>query len=172
MVTTHLGRWPFNCRDPGRDEELADTVFKRILLVCVGNICRSPTAEYLLRKRLPAGDFEVISAGLSAVVGEPMDATAAQVLLEHGVDGSRHRGMQVTTDLLRKCDLILLMEKSQAASIMRRAPEVSGKVFLLGKWLEDAEIPDPYGQPRYAFDHAYKLIDKGVSSWLPYINIS
>ena len=147
-------------------------MFKRILFVCVGNICRSPTAEYLLRTRLLSGDCEVISAGLSALVGTPMEPTAAQVLLEHGVDGSRHRGRQVTAELLRTSDLILMMEKSQAAAIGRRAPEVSGKVFLLGKWMADTEIPDPYGQPRYAFDHAYQLIDKGVSSWLPYLNKS
>ena len=145
-------------------------MFKRILLVCVGNICRSPTAEYLLRERLAAGDFEVTSAGLGAVVGRPMDTTAAKVLLEHRIDGSRHRGRQVNADLLRQSDLILVMEKSHAASIARTVPEVSGKVFLLGKWQSDIDIPDPYGQPRAAFDQAYHQIDKAISSWLPYLS--
>src|SRR4029079_18865235 len=111
------------CRGVGRDEEPGGTVFKRILFVCIGNICRSPTAEYLMRARLPA-DIEVASAGLGALVGHPMDATAARVLLEHGVDGSAHRGQQVTAELLRKSDLILAMEKFQVASIVRTAPEV------------------------------------------------
>lgn len=146
-------------------------MFKRILLVCIGNICRSPTAEYLLRERLAAGDFDVSSAGLAAVVGRPMDKMAAKVLLEHGIDGSRHRGRQLNADLLRQSDLILVMEKSHAASIARTAPEVSGKVLMLGKWQSDNDIPDPYGQPRAAFDQAYQQIDKAVCSWLPYLTI-
>jgi len=154
------------------DEESAETVFKRILFVCIGNICRSPTAEYLLRARLASDGIDVGSAGLSALVGRPMDATAAQVLLEHGVDGSPHRGRQVTPDLLLKSDLILAMEKSHVAVIGRSAPEVSGKVFLLGKWQADKEIPDPYGQSRPSFDHVFQLIDKGVSGWLPYLHVS
>ncbi len=147
-------------------------MFKRILFICVGNICRSPTAEYLMRARLPSDGFEVVSAGLGAVVGKPMDATAAQVLLEHGIDGSSHLGQQVTGDVFRRADLILVMEKSHAVAIGRSTPEVSGKVFLLGKWQPDADIPDPYGQPRPAFDRAYRLIDRGVTDWLPYITNS
>ncbi|HTA65819.1 MAG TPA: low molecular weight protein-tyrosine-phosphatase [Xanthomonadaceae bacterium] len=144
-------------------------MFKRILVVCIGNICRSPTAECLLRERLGHGDFDVSSAGLSAVVGEPMDPTAVELLREQGVDGSGHRGRQLTGDLLRKSDLILTMEKSHTASIVRGTPEVSGKIFLLGKWQSEVDIPDPYRRPRSAFVHAYRLIDKGVSSWLPYL---
>ena len=144
-------------------------MFKRILVVCIGNICRSPTAEFLLRERLGHDGCEVSSAGLSAVVGEPMDPTAAELLRENGVDGSRHRGRQVTSELLRKSDLILTMEKSHSSSIARGYPEVSGKVFLLGKWQSETDIPDPYRQPRHAFVHAYRLIEKGVSGWLPYL---
>lgn len=144
-------------------------MFKRILVVCIGNICRSPTAECLLRERLGNGDVDVSSAGLSALVGEPMEPTAMELLREHGVDGSSHRGRQVTGELLRQSDLILTMEKSHSTTIMRNAPEVSGKVFLLGKWQSDTDIPDPYRQPRHAFVHAYKLIDRGVSDWLPYL---
>lgn len=150
-------------------EGLPAAVFNRILFVCIGNICRSPTAECLLRERLKATRIEVRSAGLGAMVGEPMDATAAKVLQEHGFDGSRHRGQQVTADLLRHSDLILTMEKSHNLAIARTAPEVSGKVFLLGKWQSDIEIPDPYREPRHVFDHVYRLIDKGVASWVPYL---
>ena len=145
-------------------------MFKRILFVCVGNICRSPTAEYLLRHRLAQSDFEVGSAGLSAVVGAPMDPMALELLRKHGIEGSEHRGRQLTADMLRQSDLILAMEKSHAASIIRGNPEVSGKVFLLGKWQSTTDIPDPFRQPRSAFVHAYRLIDKGVSDWLPHLN--
>jgi protein-tyrosine phosphatase len=144
-------------------------VFKRILFVCVGNICRSPTAEYLLKRLLAGDDFDISSAGLGALVGYPMEPTAAEMLKAHGVDGSNHRGRQLTENILRQSDLILAMEKSQTASIIRMAPEVSGKVFMLGKWQSDVGIPDPFRQPHSAFDLAYRMIDKGVSSWLPYL---
>ncbi|HEY4146758.1 low molecular weight protein-tyrosine-phosphatase [Pinirhizobacter sp.] len=145
-------------------------MFERILIVCVGNICRSPTAEYLLRHRLgDAHASEVTSAGLSAVTGYPMDDTALQVLLEHDVDGGQHRARQLTTALLRQSSLILAMEKSHVAEIGRMAPEATGKVFLLDRWLKGGDIPDPYRQQRPAFEHVFALIDQGVSSWLRYL---
>ncbi len=144
-------------------------MFQNILLVCVGNVCRSPTAEYLLRNRLPDTHTGVSSAGLGALDDRPMDATAAELLLEHGIDASAHRGKQLSPEMLRQAELVLVMEKAHAANIARTAPEASGKVFLLGKWLDDRDIPDPYGQQRPAFEHVYQLIDQGVSSWLPYL---
>ena len=151
-------------------------MFNRILMVCIGNICRSPTAEYLLRARLlqssgPHADIQVASAGLSAMVGYPMDATAAQVMLDHGVDGVSHQARQLTPAILRESDLVLVMEKSHAAAIGRMAPEATGKVFLLGKWQNDTAIPDPYGQQREAFDHVYQLIERGVAGWLPHLQL-
>lgn len=150
-------------------KDWAKAVFQNILLVCVGNICRSPTAEYLLRQRLPQSHVGVSSAGLGALEDSPMDVTAEQLLREHGIDGSAHRGKQLDADMLRRADLVLVMEKAHAARIARMAPEVSGKVFLLGKWQDGQDIPDPYGQQRPAFEHVYELIDHGVSRWLQYL---
>lgn len=104
------------------------------------------------------------------MVDRPMDPTALALLAEHGVPhGDQHRARQVDNALLRKVDLILVMEKSHAARISQIAPEVSGKVFLLDKWLDSKDIPDPYRQQRPAFEHVYTLIDRGVSSWLRYL---
>jgi protein-tyrosine phosphatase len=154
-------------------------VFTRVLVVCIGNICRSPTAEFLLRERLQhpdaalqAPDVQVVSAGLRAMVGQPMEATAAQVMLEHGLDGTSHRACQLTTTMLRDADLVLVMEKSQVAEVNDYAPQAHGKVFLLGKWQNNTSIPDPYGQPREAFQHAYQLIERAVDGWLPHLRPS
>ena len=145
-------------------------MFERILIVCVGNICRSPTAEYLLRHRLgDGGAREVSSAGLSAMTGYPVDAMALQLLREHDVDGGQHRARQLTTALLRQSSLILAMEKSHVAEIGRMAPEASGKVFMLSRWDGGRDVPDPYRQERPAFEHVFALIDQGVSSWLRYL---
>ncbi|MEO8778068.1 MAG: low molecular weight protein-tyrosine-phosphatase [Rhodanobacter sp.] len=152
-------------------------MFKQVLVVCLGNICRSPTAEFLLRERLQQSDshpygVQVASAGLTAMVGRPMEATAAQVLREHGVDGGSHRARQLTPTMLRDSDVVLVMERAHVAEVRRVAPEFGGKVFLLGKWQANASIPDPYGQRREAFDRAYRLIERGVTGWLPHLQAS
>ncbi len=153
-----------------KPRSIAAPMFERILIVCVGNICRSPIAEYVLRARLGDGHrTRVESAGLGALVGHPMDATACQLLHEHGIDGDVHRARQVDRALLRPYDLILAMEKRHVAELGRIAPEVSGKVFLLDRWGEGRDIPDPYRQQREAFEHVYTLIDASVSAWLRYL---
>jgi protein-tyrosine phosphatase len=144
-------------------------VFKRILIVCMGNICRSPTAEYLFRQRMKSRDVKFSSAGLGALVGSPMDATALQLLAESGIDGTMHRAHQLTPSVLREADLVLAMEKNHVAAMIQLAPEVHGKIYLLDKWLHGNDIPDPYRQPRTAFEHVHEIITQGVSSWEPYL---
>ncbi|MGF6492011.1 protein-tyrosine phosphatase [Luteibacter sp. 621] len=145
-------------------------MFQQILVTCIGNICRSPTAEYLFRHRLGADStVQVSSAGLGALVGHGIDATALDLLREHGMDGSAHRARQLDRSLLRSADLVLAMERDHVVSITRMAPEASGKVFLLDRWLEGQDIPDPFRQSRPAFEHVYTLIDNSVNSWLKYL---
>jgi protein-tyrosine phosphatase len=151
------------------DLERPRVVFHRILIVCIGNICRSPTAEFLFRRALARRDIEWGSAGLGALVDKPMDPLALELLAQHGMDGSAHRGRQLTPALLRHADLVLAMEKGHVASMKRLAPEASGKIMLLDKWGGGADIPDPYRQQRVAFEHVYQRIDRGVASWLPYL---
>lgn len=98
-----------------------------------------------------------------------MDATALEVLREHGVDGEGHVARQVDERLLRDADLVLAMERSHVDAIRRMAPEASGKVFLLDKWLGGRDIPDPYRQRRPAYEQAYGMIEQGVQSWMRYL---
>lgn len=142
-------------------------MFQRILVVCVGNICRSPTAEILLRHRLP--NLDVASAGIGALVGRPMDATAQAVLSAHHLDGSQHVARQLDDDMITGADLILAMERTHIDTVVRRAPHAMGRVLLLGKWIGQREISDPYRQQRPAFDHAYQLIADAVKAWEPYL---
>jgi protein-tyrosine phosphatase len=139
--------------------------FKHILVVCVGNICRSPTAEQLLREAVADTGCIVESAGLGALAGKPINATALEILNEKGHTPGPHEARQITPAMLSAADLILVMEKRHLQDIGRTAPHARGKTFLLGKWLGDAEIPDPYRQDKAAFEHAYALIQDSVTAW-------
>lgn len=144
-------------------------MFNTILVVCVGNICRSPTAEALLKTRLQGTGKHVHSAGLGALVGKPVDPTADAVMAEAGIALPDHAARQLTDTLLREADLVLVMEERHLRSVTAMSPESRGKTFLIGKWLEDMEIPDPYRQQRVAFEHVYRLLDESVTAWLPYL---
>ncbi|WP_027858093.1 low molecular weight protein-tyrosine-phosphatase [Marinobacterium jannaschii] len=145
-------------------------MFNKILVVCVGNICRSPVGEYLLQDKLPSS-FEVRSAGLGALVDKPMDPTSLELLNELGIDGSAHRAQQIDGTLIAWADLILVMEKGHLEALAVKAPQARGKIHLLMKWEDDKDIPDPYKQSREAFQHAITLIELGSSSWLKKLGI-
>ncbi|MBD8880686.1 MULTISPECIES: arsenate reductase/protein-tyrosine-phosphatase family protein [Rhodanobacter] len=144
-------------------------MFERILIVCMGNVCRSPTAEYLFRQRTRSRHVAFSSAGLYAPAGRPMDATSLQLLAESGIDGTLHRARQLTPAMLHEADLVLGMEKSHVAAMIQLAPEIRGKVYLLDKWLNENDIPDPYRQERIAFEYVHEMITKGVDSWQLYL---
>ena len=138
-------------------------MFNKILVVCVGNICRSPTAEYLFKSLL--SDKEIASAGVGALVGKPADKTAFSVANEHGVDMSEHTAQQLTSELCREFDLILVMEQGHINAVTNIAPEARGKTMLLSQWLDKQDIPDPYRQSKEAFDYAFDLIERSVRAW-------
>jgi protein-tyrosine phosphatase len=109
--------------------------------------------------------IELRSAGLDALVGNPMDAIVLQLLSDSGLDGTPHRAHQLTPSMLLKADLVLGMEKNHVDTMVQLAPEARGKVYLLDKWLGGRDVPDPYGQPRSAFERVYEMIMGGVDSW-------
>ncbi|TCG05847.1 protein tyrosine phosphatase [Paraburkholderia steynii] len=137
-----------------------------VLMVCVGNICRSPMAEYMLRQELPG--IRVMSAGLDALVGYPADAFAIQVASEFGLDLSSHRAQQLSSVLVTAADLVLTMEGSHKHEIMRRHPRASGRVFRLGEH-KNFDVPDPFRQSIGHFTDSFRLIQRGVESWTPRI---
>ncbi|MDO9405012.1 MAG: low molecular weight protein-tyrosine-phosphatase [Polaromonas sp.] len=137
----------------------------KILVVCVGNICRSPVAEGLLKAALP--DCEVWSAGLGALIGNPADPTAAAIALEHGIDISQHRAQQVAGWMLTKADLVLCMEASHQRDLQKQYPLARGKIRRLGDFGAGGafDIADPYKQARSAFETSHADITRGVNDW-------
>jgi len=146
-----------------------NAVFDNILIVCIGNICRSPTAEVLLKHQLDDNHKIIHSAGLGAMVGKDIEPTAREVLLEHGIDPAQHVARQLTSSMLAEADLILAMEKGHVNQISNIAPEARGKSFLLGKWNNNTDIPDPFRKPKTAFEEAYNLIEQSLNEWITHL---
>ncbi len=143
---------------------------KNILVLCTGNICRSPTGEYLLRKEL-GEDYTVKSAGLGALVDFPADSMAAAVAAKNGIDLSPHRAIQVTMDMLKWADLVLVMEAGQKSELLNKYPWLDGKVFRYGE-SEKLDVPDPYHRPESAFVMAWNFIKKLTPYWVKKIKES
>lgn len=142
-------------------------MFENILLVCVGNICRSPMAEALLKGALHKKgkkNHKVSSAGLGAMVDSAPDKIAVELMLEKGIDISSYRATQLNSEIIHQADLILVMETAHKAFVEHKEPSAKGKVFRLGRW-DGFDVADPYRQEREVFTEAVALIEKGVSSW-------
>lgn len=141
-------------------------MYDRILVVCTGNICRSPVAEYLLRNALLRSGRkpEVASAGVGALVGDPAHETATAMMAARGIDLAPHRARQADVALCRWAELVLVMESHHREALTDIDPAVRGKTFLLGHWGK-FEIPDPYKRAQSVWDEAVGLIDRGVTEW-------
>ena len=141
-------------------------MFRSVLLVCTGNICRSPYAEAAFKKYLAS--IDVASAGLAALVDHDADSTATSVALTRGIDLSAHRGKQITRALVGQSDLILVMDDDHLKRLHKRYPESRGKSFKLAKLVGDKNIVDPYLKSQSYFELVFDEIDAAVVSWLPH----
>jgi protein-tyrosine phosphatase len=141
----------------------------RVCLVCLGNICRSPMAETVLRAALAEAGLDdavlVDSAGTGDWhVGGPMDSGARAALARRGYDGSAHRARQVRASWLAQRDLVLAMDAHNLADLRRMAgAQGSDRIRLFGEvgGLNDAhggEIPDPYGGNAAEFGYVLDLL--------------
>lgn len=142
-------------------------MFERILVLCTGNICRSPMAAAALQysARANGQPVEIRSAGIGALIGYPAEEPAQALMRARGLDISGHRAQQVNHDLLRWAQLILVMEPYQRDAVLAMDATLRGKVFLLGHWTGDL-IPDPYQQDQAAYEDALARIDRAIAAWL------
>ncbi len=138
----------------------------RVLMVCLGNICRSPLAEGILRSKVDGNRVLIDSAGTGGWhVGELPDARSIEVARKNEIDITDQRCRRFSHSDFEEHDLIYVMDRSNLSDVlsMARDPRDRGKVRLILDELfpgEGREVPDPYYGGAGGFDRVYKLLDE------------
>ncbi|WP_272682977.1 arsenate reductase/protein-tyrosine-phosphatase family protein [Providencia sp. PROV133] len=138
-------------------------MFNNILVVCMGNICRSPTGERLLQAHFP--NKKIHSAGIIAKEDRSAYDSAVRIAQNHNLSLENHQSRRLTCELCKEADLILVMENDHIDRIHQQFPETRGKVMLFGQLLNKTEIPDPHKRSDEMFEHVYQLMEKAVIQW-------
>lgn len=142
----------------------------RILIVCTGNICRSPAAEALLKDRLAQeglDDWVVESAGTWTVDGRPPSPQIVGLMAQRGLDIAAYRSQEIDARMVEAADIILVMTQGHAEALRMEFPDHAHKVFLLGEMKDGVrrEVDDPYGgsleEYQTAVEEIEELIDAG-----------
>jgi len=138
-------------------------MISNVLMVCHGNLCRSPMAAALLQQR--SDGLRVGSAGLAAEVGQPAAKEAVAALAEVGIDIRAHRAVQLTRQLANDADLILTMTAAQTRSLHSLYPVMRGRIFPLREF-DDTDIDDPMGMPLAEFRTCRAALQTGIDHWV------
>ncbi|WP_425658038.1 low molecular weight protein-tyrosine-phosphatase [Tenacibaculum ascidiaceicola] len=139
---------------------------KKILMVCLGNICRSPLAEGILQSKLSSGNFAVDSAGTAGYhVGELPDGRSIEVARKYGIDITNQRSRKFVKADFDKFDIIFTMDQSNYGDIvaMSENEEQHEKVKMILNELypnENRNVPDPYYGGDQGFENVYKMLDE------------
>ena len=142
----------------------------KILMVCLGNICRSPLAEGILRVKAQGLDIHADSAGTAPYhVDEAPDLRSIQIARKYDINISDLRGRQFSPDDFDRFDRIYVMDRSNYNNVMMlaRSDEDREKVdFILNEILpgSDAEVPDPYYGGDQGFENVYRMLDQATDS--------
>ena len=149
-----------------------------ILFVCMGNICRSPTAagvfEKLLGERAPELVVEVDSAGTHAYhVGEAPDARARRAAERRGVDLSGQRARRVSVEDFERFDFVVAMDQLNRTVLMELCPpEYQGRIYLFLEFapqLGRSDVPDPYYGGSNGFEHVLDLVEEASISFIEHL---
>jgi protein-tyrosine phosphatase len=139
-----------------------------ILMVCLGNICRSPLAEGILQSKLNSDAYFIDSAGTGGYhIGNPPDSRSIAVAKKYGIDISKQKCRQFTTQDFLLFDIIYVMDQSNYNTIIKLAKDEDQKrkvKFLLAEnHNENKQVPDPYYDDN-GFEHVFKLIDDACNA--------
>jgi len=141
----------------------------KILMVCLGNICRSPLAEGILKSKL-ANNFIVESAGTANYhIGKSPDKRSITVAKKYGLDISKIKGRQLHVSDFDVFDFIYVMDQSNFKNVVKlaRNDEDIAKVKLILNEVhegENHEVPDPYYGGDYGFENVYQMLDEACDN--------
>jgi protein-tyrosine phosphatase len=150
----------------------------KILFVCLGNICRSPTAEVVFReivaREAPDLPVEIASAGTAGYhVGSPPDSRTRQAALRRGYDMAALRARMVEPQDFTRFDLILAMDRQNLETLQRRAPPAAReRIRLFLEFAPDSditEVPDPYYGGPNGFEEVLDLIEAAAGGLLQHV---
>ncbi|WP_028375708.1 low molecular weight protein-tyrosine-phosphatase [Leeuwenhoekiella sp. MAR_2009_132] len=141
----------------------------RILMVCLGNICRSPLAEGLLKSKLDPNKFEVDSAGTGSWhIGSLPDSRSISVAQKNGIDITDQRGMQFKPAFFDVYDHIFVMDTYNYEDVINlaRTEADKEKVSLILDELfpgEKVDVPDPYNDSLRGFDNVFEMLNEAIT---------
>lgn len=147
----------------------------KVLFVCLGNICRSPTAEGVFRKLIERedllGHIEIDSAGTHAYhVGEPPDPRAQEAAARRGVDLSQIRGRKATASDIEVFDYVLAMDRDNYEHLLAISPgHVSNRIRLFLEFASnrpEEEVPDPYFGGSGGFERVLDMVEEAAEGLL------
>ncbi|MBK9160325.1 MAG: low molecular weight phosphotyrosine protein phosphatase [Nitrosomonadales bacterium] len=149
-----------------------------VVFVCMGNICRSPTAEAVFRQYVEnaglSGNILIDSAGTHDYhIGEPPDRRTQRAAQQRGYDMGGLRGRQVAEDDFRRFDYVLAMDRANLAILQRIAPPDSGtqtRLFLeFARHHAEREVPDPYYGGADGFERVLDMVEDAAEGLLQHI---
>lgn len=141
----------------------------KILMVCLGNICRSPLAEGILKSKLPENAFLVDSAGTASYhIGSPPDKRSIAVAKKYNLDISHLKGRQFVADDFKVFDHIFVMDASNYQNVLDLTTSDADKAkvkFILNEVYpnKNYDVPDPYYGGSQGFENIYKMLDESCT---------